>query len=325
MIARRTFCGACIGGLLAGPRIALAQQAGRIPVVGVLITDSTFGLTLPALINGLREIGYVDGKNIVVEIRSAGGKPEAFPGHAAELVQRKVDVLFAIGPAAVRASREASSTVPIVAVDLESDPVQAGWVSSLARPGGNLTGFFLNLPSLAGKWLELLREAAPGSRRVGVLWDGATGSVQLSALKVAAQRLAVDLYVMEFHSDSDLDAALGGGLNAGVRSIVALSSPNVSLGSKQLAVFATKNRLPAISPFPRFAQAGGLLSYGPDQQDFFRRAALYVDKIIKGARPGDLPIEQPTRFTLVINLKTAKTLGLAIPQSLLLRADEMIQ
>jgi len=325
VIARRTFCGACIGGLLAGPRIALAQQAGRIPVVGVLITDSTFGLTLPALINGLREIGYVDGKNIVVEIRSAGGKPEAFPGLAAELVQRKVDVLFAIGPAAVRASREASSTVPIVAVDLESDPVQAGWVSSLARPGGNLTGFFLNLPSLAGKWLELLREAAPGSRRVGVLWDGATGSVQLSALKVAAQRFAVDLYVMEFHSDSDLDAALAGGLNAGVRSIVALSSPNVSLGSKQLAVFATKNRLPAISPFPRFAQAGGLLSYGPDQQDFFRRAALYVDKIIKGARPGDLPIEQPTRFTLVINLKTAKTLGLAIPQSLLLRADEMIQ
>ena len=187
VIDRRKFFCTIIGGLLAVPRIAVAQQAGKLPVVGVLVTDTRGSYFLPALVEGLREIGYVDGQNIVIRIGSAGGKPEAIPGIVAELVQLKVDVLIAVGPALARAAKEASSTVPIVAMDFESDPVQAGWASSLARPNGNLTGLFLNLPGLAGKWLELLKEVAPGPRRVGVLWDVATGSAQLDAVKAAAQ------------------------------------------------------------------------------------------------------------------------------------------
>jgi putative ABC transport system substrate-binding protein len=325
VIDRRRFFCTIIGGLLAVSRIALAQQAGKLPVVGVLVTDTRGSYFLPALDQGLREIGYVDGQNIVIRIGSAGGKPEAIPGIVAELVQLKVDVLIAVGPALARAAKEASSTIPIVAVDFESDPVQAGWASSLARPSGNLTGLFLNLPDLAGKWLELLKEVAPGPRRVGVLWDVATGSAQLDAVKAAAQRFAIDLYVMEFHSVDDVDAALTRGLKAGMRSLVALSSPNVSRSSKPMADFARKNQLPAISPFRGFAEGGGLMSYGPNVAHFYRRTALYVDKIVKGAKPGDLPIEQPTKFELVLNLGTAKALGLAIPQSLWLLKDEVIQ
>ena len=289
---RRTFIGTVAGGLLAVPRVADAQQAGKRPVVGVLITDARRSLTIPLLVQGLGDLGYVDGKNIVIEIRSAGGKPEAFRGLAAELVQLKVDVIFAAGPAAIRAASDATTAIPIVALDLETDPVQAGWVRSLARPGSNITGLFLDLPDLAGKWLELLREAVPGIRRVGLLWDSTTGSAQLIAAKAAAQRL---------------------------------SSPNIYQASKQIADFVVKNRVPAISPFRSFADAGGLMAYGPKFDDFRRRAALYVDKILKGAKPGDLPIEQPTTFELVINMKAAKALGLTIPQALLLRADEVIQ
>jgi len=322
---RRTFIGTVAGGLLAVPRVADAQQAGKRPVVGVLTTDARRSLTIPILVQGLGDLGYVDGKNIVIEIRSAGGKPEAFRGLAAELVQLKVDVIFAAGPAAIRAASDATTAIPIVALDLETDPVQAGWVRSLARPGTNITGLFLDLPDLAGKWLELLREAVPGIRRLGLLWDSTTGSAQLIAAKAAAQRFALDPMVMEVRSPDDFDAALRAGVTAGSRAIVMLSSPNIYQASKQIADFVVKNRVPAISPFRSFADAGGLMAYGPKFDDFSRRAARYVDKILKGAKPGDLPIEQPTTFELVINMKAAKALGLTIPQSLLLRADEVIQ
>ena len=325
MMDRRTFIGTVAGGLLAGPPIAGAQQAGKLPVVGILINNAASSPTLRAFTQGLSDFGYVDGKNIIIEIQSAGGKPGALPGLAAELVQRKVDIIFATGPAAIRAARKATSVAPIVAMDLETDPVEAGWVKSLARPGGNLTGLSLNLPGLAGKWLELLKAAAPGIRRVGVLWDSTTGSAQLTAVRAAAQGFALDLQVMEVRSDAEVDAALGAGVGAGSHALVVLTSPAISNHQKEIADFALKNRLPAISPFRSFADAGGLIAFGPDVNDMRRRTASYVDKILKGAKLGDLPIEQPTKFEMVINLKTAKALGLAIPQSLLLRADEVIR
>ena len=325
MMDRRTFIGAVAGGLLAGPPVADAQQAVKIPVVGVLINNATGSPTLSAFTQGLRDLGYIDGKNISIDIRSAAGKPGALPRLAAELVQRKVDVIFASGPAAIRAARDATSVAPIVAMDLETDPIEAGWVKSLARPGGNLTGLFLNLPGMAGKWLELLKAAAPGIRRVGVLWDSTTGSAQMIAAKAAAPAFALELQVIEVRGDAEIDAKLVAGVGAGSRALLMLSSPALSNHQKEIADFALKNRLPAISPFRIFAEAGGLLAYGPNVNDMRRRAASYVDKILKGAKLGDLPIEQPTKFEMVINLNTAKALRLTIPQSLLLRADEVIQ
>ena len=325
MIDRRTFIGTLAGSSLALSRIARGQAARKVPVVGVLIFDAVGSISLPILVKGLRDLGYVDGRNIVLAIRSAGGVPAAFAARAAELVELKVDVIYATGPAAIAAAKEATATIPIVALDLESDPVKAGWAGSLARPGGNLTGLFLDVPGLAAKWLELLNVAAPAVRRVGLVWDSSTGSAQLNAAKAAAPRFAFDLHVIEVRSANDLDAALSGGVRAGTRAMVMLSSPLISTSFTQLADFVVKNGLPAISPFRKFAATGGLMSYGPDFDDFRARSASYVDKILKGAKPGDLPIQQPTKFEFVINLKTAKTLGLSIPQSLLLRADEVIQ
>lgn len=303
----------------------LAVEAQRLPVVGVLITDTRSNISLPILVDGLRDLGYVDGKNIVLDVRSAGGKPEALPALAGQLVQRRADVLYVTGPAAIRAASDATTVTPIVALDLESDPIQAGWARSIARPGGNITGLFLDLADLAGKWLQLLKEAAPGIRRVGLMWDSTTGPGQLTAAKAAAQGLGIDLHVMEFRSTGDLDPALRDGVSAHSKAVVLLSSPLISTASIQIAEFMVKNRLPAISPFRRFADAGGLMSYGPNFDDYRRRAASYVDRILKGAKPGDLPIERPAKYELVINSKTAKVLGLTFPQSLVLRADEVIR
>jgi putative ABC transport system substrate-binding protein len=321
---RRSFIATLASGLLAAPLAAEAQQARKVPVVGFLHSGGTDSLT--QLREALRDIGYIEGKNIVLERRSSRGNPEAFPALAEELVRLNVDVLYATGPPAVRAARDATSVIPIVALDLETDPVQSGLVRSLGRPGGNLTGLFLDLPSLAGKWLELLKEAVPGRRRrVGVLWDSTTGPLQLAAAKASAQRLDVEVQILKYSSANDLDEALRAGVSAGSKSIVMLSSPIASANSKRIADFMLRNRTPAISPFRRFASSGGLMSYGPKVIDFYRLGATYVDKILKGAKPADLPVEQPTKFELVINMKTAKALGLTIPPSLLLRADEMIQ
>jgi len=198
-------------------------------------------------------------------------------------------------------------------------------VRSLARPGGNVTGLFLNFPELGGKWLQLLRDADPQVRAVGILWDSATGFGQLDAVKIAAQSFGVELSVLSVRTADNFDDALRPGLKDGVRAVVVLSSPIFQGNSARIAALTIRNRLPAISAFREFADAGGHVAYGPDLRELFRRSALYVAKIIEGAKPDDLPIEQPTKFQLVINLKTAKALGLTIPQSLLLRADEVIQ
>ena len=326
---RRTFIGVVAIAPLARSFVAEAQQARKMPVVGVLIpTALTTGInaqTIAAVREGLREQGHVDGQNIVLEIRSAGGNPEALAGLAEELVQLNAVVLCVFGPAAVRAAIATTRVVPIVALDLETDPVQVGWARSLASPGGNITGLFLNLSTLTGKWLELIQATTPGTRRIALLWDSTTGSSQLTALKVTAERIGIDLQILEVRNTNEVDAALSAALSGGSKAMVMLSSPIVRNSSKQIAEFTTKNRLPAISPFRPFADFGGLMSYGPNLADFFPRCAIYISKILNGAKPGDLPIEQPTKFEFVLNLRTARALGLTIPQSLLVRADDVIR
>jgi putative ABC transport system substrate-binding protein len=319
---RRTFVGGVAGGLLAWP-LAAAQQPVKVQVVGVLDPGNFPGPILDNARQGLRDRGYIDGNNIAFEVRFAGGKPETLPGLAADLVRRKVDVLLTIGPDALGAARDATSAIPIVAVDLESDPVQAGFARSLAQPGGNITGYFLDQPDLAGKWLELIREAVPGTRRIAVLVDRTTGPWQLASIKRAAEKLRIELQVLEVRTSGDLDQALGAAVKGGSLALVTLSSPlfDDRTNTKQIAEFTMEHRLPAISLFRRFAEAGGLMSYGPNQPEYYKRVPVYIDKILKGAKPADLPIEQPTKFDLVINLKAAKALGLTIPQSLRVRAE----
>ena len=328
VIDRRAFLALLGLGALALPPAARAQQARKMPVVGVLTSGiAPRASTTDATRQGLRELGYVEGQTIAFDVRFAGGKPETFPGLAAGLVQQKVDVLLAIGAAALKAARDATGTIPIVAVDLESDPVQAGFARSLAQPGGNITGFFLDQPGLTGKWLELIREAVPGTRRIAVLVDMTTGPWQLAAIKAAALKLKIELQFLEIRNSGELDRALGAGVKGGSRALVQLSSPLFGSPSlaKQIAEFTVKHRLPAISFSRRFAEAGGLMAYGPNPAEHEKRLAVYIDKILKGAKPADLPIEQPTKFDFVLNLKTAKATGLALPQSLVARADQVIQ
>jgi putative ABC transport system substrate-binding protein len=309
--------------MLAATSDVRAQPGGRIPVVGFLSLSGPDSLA--QFRDAMREFGYVEGRTVTIERRSSDGRTDELPRLAAELVQRNVDVIYATGPAALRAAKAATTKIPIVALDLETDPVTTGIVRSLGRPGGNVTGLFLDQPILAGKWLELLMEAAPGRRRVGLLWDVTTGDSQLKAAQAAAQRLGAVLHVFEIRTGADLDPALHNALARNVQSIMMLSSPIVSPNSKHLAQFTMKNRLPGISPFRAFAEGGGLLSYGPDLVAFRRFSATYVDKILKGGKPAELPIQQPTNFEFVVNQKTARELGLDIPPSMLVRADEVIQ
>ena len=320
---RRTFVAATVCGLVLPAR---AQTARKTPVVGILHTGpADRSMSMGVFVDGLRDLGHVDGRNIVLAIRSASGKPEALPALAAELVRLDAKVIVAVGPVAVRAARSATSAIPIVAMDLESDPVEAGFVSSLSRPGANITGLFLNIPEMAAKWLDLLKEAAPSVRRVLILWDSTTGTSQLVAIKAAAGRFAIEPVIVEIRSTEDLEAAFTKATNAGANGMVMLSSPIISLKSRELAAFTVKHRLAGISPFRVYADAGGLLAYGPNLRDFYRRVPSYVDKILKGARPFDLPVEQPTTFDLVINVKTAKALGLTISSALQARANDLIQ
>jgi putative tryptophan/tyrosine transport system substrate-binding protein len=322
---RRMFLGSLVS-LLGAPLFVEAQPGRNGSVVGVLNSGFTGQSTaIAAFRSGLLDLGLIEGQTITLEIRSAGGKPEVLPVLAAELVQRKVDFILALGPAALKAARDATGTIPIVAFDLETDPVAGGFAGSLARPGANVTGLFLDHPNLTGKWLELIREVDPKVHRVALLWDATTGPWQLAAAKAAAQGLGLDLQVLEVRGFDDFDGALEAGVRGGRRDLIQLSSPLIDRHSKQTAAFTTRNRLVAISMFRVFAESGGLMSYGPKRPQYDRRLAVYVEKMLKGAKPADLPIEQPTRFELIINLRTAKTLGLTIPPSLLARADQVIE
>ena len=322
MLDRRTFIGRVAGGLLALPLPVVAQPSKQLPLVGILnIGVGSRSATVTSVRDGLRELGYVDGKTIAFDVRFAAGKSEAFPALAADLVGRKVDLLLASGPAAVRAAMEATRTIPIVALDYESDPVQAGFALSIAQPGRNLTGCFLDQPGLAGKWLGLLTEAVPTVRRVAVLRDPTTGPWQLAAIKGVAEKRGLQLHTLEIGHLEELDRALEVAVNGGSRAVVLLSSPLFDNQSNRVTDLTAKHRLPAISLFRSFAERGGLMSYGPDQRKYTRRLAVYIDRILRGAKAGDLPIEQPTKFDFVINSKAAKALGLTIPHSLWMQAE----
>jgi putative ABC transport system substrate-binding protein len=320
------------GGIVAAPLAAEAQQAAKISRIGLLANNPAASPhLLEAFLQGLHDLGYVEGRNLVIEYRSAEGKFERFPALAAELVALKVDVIVATTMPAALAAKQATTTVPMVfAAGTASDPVTSGLVTSLARPGGNVTGLTGLAPELVDKCLEQLTQAVPGVSRVAVLWQpGALGERMekdmLKGADVAARALRVRLQVVEARGPADFDRAFSDMTRARAGALTVLPSVMFFSERRRLLDLAAKNRLPAVYPWREFVDAGGLMAYGANLADLFRRAATYVDKILKGTKPGDLPVEQPTKFELVINLKTAKALGLTIPPSLLQRADEVIQ
>ena len=253
------------------------------------------------------------------------GPPEEILGLAAELVERPVDVIVAISPVAVVAAAKATRTIPIVAVDLESDPLAIGLVTSLARPGGNVTGLFLDFPELAGKWLELMREAVPSLSRVAVLWDPATGPAQMKAAETAARTLRLQIQVLPARATAELDAAIQAAVKERAGALVVLSSPVFNAARRQVATLTTRSRLPSIMAFPGYAEDGGLIGYGPHLRSMFGQAGRHVVRVLKGAAPREIPVERPTQFSLLINQTTAQALGVTIPPSLLARADEVLQ
>jgi putative ABC transport system substrate-binding protein len=310
------------------PFAAEAQQTRRLPIVGFLHPGFPGGIgnnTEIGLREGLRDIGYVDGETIKIESRWGLGKPEALSGLAAELVGLKVDVIVAVGPPSVVAAKQATKTLPILAVDLETDPVAAGFVASFPRPGGNITGLFLDLPGLTSKWLQLIRDVLPGATRIAVLWHAPTGPYQMRAIAAAAKLVSIETQVLEFRESTGLETALNSGLKRRPQALIQLGSPLINNSAKQVADFSAANRLPGISQFRSYPDNGGLMSYGPNLSILFRRIAPLIARILKGAKPGDLPVEQPTHFELIVNMKTAKALGVTIPQSLLLRTDQTIE
>ncbi len=326
---RRTFLAMIALGFLAAPLAAEAQQAGKVHRIGYLLLPPLAekpSAERQAFLQGLRELGYDEGHNVVIEYRSAAWNRELLPDLAAELVERRVDVILAAGPQATLAAREATKTIPIVMI-AAGDPVESGLVASLARPGANVTGFSASLPELGGKRLELLREAVPRVSRVLVIWnpDNPATASEWMETQAAARTLGIKLESVEVRGGKDFAAALPKMLQRRPAAIVMITDTLTQTYREILAEFAVKNHVPAIMAQREFAEVGGLMSYGPKTSDLFRRAAGQVDKILKGAKPGDLPVEQPTKFELVINLKTAKALGLTIPQSLLARADQIIE
>jgi len=326
---RRTFLAGTGAVLLASPRASEAQQAGKVPRIGYLRSTSPSDRPplLDAFRQGLRELGWVEGRNIVIDYRYAEGRFDRLPDLAAELVRLKVDIIVASPTPAAAAAKNATQTIPIVMIAV-TDPVGLGLIASLARPGGNVTGLSYSVgPEIIGKQLELLKETVPKVRRVAILSNPANPSQPLSRreLKVAARSLGVQLQLLEAQGPNEFDGAFAAMATERVGALVVMSDSMLNSHRTRLADLAARSRLPAAYGLRENVEAGGLVSYGPSVRDLFRRSATYVDKILKGAKPADLPVERPTKFDLVINLKTVKALGLTIPQSLLGRADEVIQ
>jgi putative ABC transport system substrate-binding protein len=322
---RRTFLGMIAGGLLAAPLAARAQSATKIPRVGVLLfgTPDT-DPSLKSFRAGLRDLGHVEGKTIALEFHYAGGKPERLPDLARDLVGTKPDVIFALGGDVAPFVRTATTTIPIV-VAVSNDPVQSGLVATLARPGGNLTGVTFVSSDLAAKRMQLLKEIVPAISRVGVLWNPDHIDPEYRETQGAGLALGVAVHSLEVRGPSDLDRAFRAAAGARVEAIVVVSSRLLLVNQQPIMEMATRHRLVLVGGMGAWPQAGALFSYGPDLDVLVRQAATDVDKVLKGARPGDIPIVQPTKFELIINLKTAKTLGLTIPPSLLQRADQVIE
>ena len=327
-MSKKLFCFALCAMLFSLCFPAQAQQPAKIPRIGYLeaVSPSIGAVRSEAFRQGLRELGYVEGKNIVTEYRYAEGKRDRLPALAAELVRLKVDVIVTAGASATRAAKKATSTIPIVMAQ-DSDPVGKGIVASLARPGGNITGLSTLAPEISGKQLELLKEIVPKLSRVAVLGTSTRpGNAQtLREVELAAGAFKVEVRYLDVLDPKKIETAFGAARKERVDAVLVLAGRILISHRTQVVELAVKSRLPAIYPFPVYVEAGGLMSYGVRRSDLFRRAATYVDKILKGANPAELPVEQPTKFELVINLKTAKALGITIPPTLLLQATKVIK
>lgn len=325
-VGRRRFL-VVTGAFLAAPIVAEAQQMGKRPRIGII----TFGFEpssrpLETFRQALRERGYVEGKNITLEYRFANGQVETLPTLAAELVGHKVDVIVTEGTPTAVAVKRATTSIPIVTAAV-SDPVRLGLIASLSRPGGNVTGVTFTVGDRAGKQLQLLKEIAPNATLVAVIHNAARPDTaeRLAEVRAAAQSLGLSLQPTAVRGPADLDAAFESVMSARADAFTTLGDGMLWGNRKRIVDFAAKIRLPVVFPEREFAESGGLLAYGPDVASNFRRAAAYVDRILKGAKPADLPVEQPTKLELVVNLKTAAALGIKIPPAVLVRADEVLQ
>jgi putative ABC transport system substrate-binding protein len=325
---RREFITLLGGAAAAWPLAAHGQQPARIPRIGYLISfiPSEGRLLWEACRQGLRELGYAEGQNIVLEPRWAEGRHERLPALAADLVGLKVDMIVAAATPASLAAKAATSTIPIVIVAVGA-PIKAGLVASLARPGGNVTGLSLLTPELSGKRLELLMDMLPKLSRVAVLMnpDNPVSAVFLEDTQVAARSVAIDVQRLDAHNPAEIERAFGAALGAQASALIVFDDPVLWSYRPRIVALAATQRIAVMYGLRDFVDDGGLMSYGPNRPDQYRRTAVYVDKILKGAKPADLPVEQPTRFDLVINLKTAKALGLTVPPQLVARADEVIE
>jgi len=316
--------------LLAAPLAAEAQQAGEVPRVGYINpgypSDPVRLRRFEAFRQGLRELGYVEGRNIALEARWAEGKYDRYPALAADLVRLKVHVIVVVGGAATKAAKQVTRTIPIV-MSLVTESIESGLVRSLARPGGNVTGTSMMAADLVGKQFEVIKQAVPEVSRVALLWNPANpgGAPQLREAEAAARAVGVRLQALEARTPQEIDSAFAAMTKERAGALVILGDAILYNQRKQIADLAAKSRLPSIFALPEYAEAGGLIAYGADSLDLERRSATFVDKILKGAKPADLPVEQPTKFDLIINLRTAKAIGLTIPPSLLLRADQTIE
>jgi len=319
--------GVLIIGLLLPPPTAAARQANAVPRVAFLgnATEALSAPLLNAFRSGLQELGYVEGQNIVIDARFVDGKPERVEGLVRDLLALAPDVVLTAGPQALRAFKQATASVPIV-MAIIADPVEEGLVASLAHPGRNLTGMAFQNQALTAKRLELLKEILPEATRIAVLWDSSFGATSgYKQAEAAARTLHLQLQSIAVRGSADLEVAITSASNGRADALLVLASPFLNASRQTVVGLAARHHLPASYEAKTFVDVGGLMSYGPSFPDMYRRAATYVDKIIKGAKPADLPFEQPTKFELAINLKTARALGLKLPQSTVLRADQLIE
>ncbi len=305
--------------MLAAPRVVAAQQARKVPRVGFVQAELAASAPLrDAFFEGMRERGWSDGRNVTIDWRRDDEE-------IADLVRLNVDVMVLPNPYRIAAGLKQTKTIPIVTVDLESDPVAKGFVRSLSRPGGNLTGIWMDFPDIAGKLLQMLKEAIPAVRRVAVVWDERVAGLQFAATRTTARVVDIAVESAALRQASEADDVVKRALAARPQAILMLTSPIVLQAQRRIAELAVQHRLPTVGGFSTFPDEGGLMAYGPNFPAIWHQLAGYVDRILRGAKPGDLPVERPTKFELVINLKTAKTLGLTIPPALLARADKVIE
>jgi len=326
---RRDFVLLAFGGTVMRPKRVHAQQSPRkMPRIGVLLpgTPSSFSLRTRAFLDGLRDLGHEEGRTIAIEWKWGNDRADALPELAAELVRSNVDAIVTGGTAAAQALKAATRTIPIV-IAIIADPIAAGLVDNLARPGGNATGFSIVAPELGTKRLQLLKELVPGVLSIAVLLNARNpqSQIELKEMEVAASAMGLKLHPIDMPAADRLDEAFAAMIKSAADSLIVLTDPILFSLRKPTVDLANRNRLPAVYPFVGYVEEGGLLSYGPSDADLFRRAAGYTDRILKGARPVDLPVEQPTKFELYINLKTAKALGVTIPELFLARADKVIE